>query len=106
MFDSDGSYAGSLMVSARFLVAPEGQAQPNGSIESLAPTSSEHVLFTATELPLANDGSDAEGRRRIRFLRYVSVPYLAYFPLNEFYYLTEPNQRVVDGRRSVTAACS
>lgn len=96
LFDADGRWAGELLVPARFLVAPNGQAQANASFESLALTPSERRLYTATELPLADDGSDAEGRHRIRILQYMRVPYLAYLPRAELYYLTEPGQRVVD----------
>lgn len=65
----EGELLGRLMVSEGFLVAPEGLAAANRTFESLDLSPNARGLFTATEGPLAADGTTREDRGRIRILR-------------------------------------
>lgn len=95
-FSSSGRLLEELAVPQRFRVAPEGGAQPNQSFESLALSPSGRSLFTAVEGPLAADGRTEDGRSRIRILRYERGPGSAYEPAEQFFYLAEAGQGVVE----------
>ncbi len=95
-FDLDGNLLEELPVPQKFKVAPEGQAQRNQTFESLALAPNGRSLFTAVEGPLAPDGRTAEGENRIRILRYEDRGPGGFQPIEEFFYLTEPGQGVVE----------
>lgn len=95
-FDLDGNLIEELPVPQKFGVAPEGQAQRNQTFESLALAPNGRSLFTAVEGPLAPDGQTAEGENRIRILRYEDRGRGGFRPVEEFFYLTEPGQGVVE----------
>ena len=95
-FSLDGELLEELPVPQKFLVAPEGQATPNQTFESLSLSPNNRSLFTAVEGPLASDGSTAEGENRIRILRYEDRGSGGFEPVEEFFYLTEPGQSVVE----------
>ena len=95
-FDLDGNLLEELAVPQKFKVTPEGQAQRNQTFESLALAPGGRSLFTAVEGPLAPDGPSAEGENRIRILRYEDRGPGGFQPVEEFFYLTEPGQGVVE----------
>jgi len=95
-FDLDGNLLEELPVPQKFRVAPAGQAQRNQTFESLALAPNGRSLFTAVEGPLAPDGQTAEGENRIRILRYEDRGPGGFQPVEEFFYLTEPGQGVVE----------
>ncbi|MBA3794048.1 MAG: esterase-like activity of phytase family protein [Rubrobacter sp.] len=95
-FDLDGNLLEELPVPHKFRVAPAGQAQRNQTFESLALAPNGRSLFTAVEGPLAPDGRTAEGENRIRILRYEDRGPGGFQPVEEFFYLTEPGQGVVE----------
>jgi hypothetical protein len=95
-FDLEGILIDELPVPQKFRVAPEGQAQRNQTFESLALAPNGRSLFTAVEGPLAPDGRTAEGENRIRILRYEVRGPGGFEPVEEFFYLTEPGQNVVE----------
>jgi len=95
-FSLDGELLEELPVPPKFLVAPKGQATSNQTFESLSLSPSGRSLFTAVEGPLAPDGSTADGENRIRILRYEDRGPGGFEPAEEFFYLTEPGQGVVE----------
>ena len=95
-FSLDGRLLGKLPVPDKFLVAPEGEAQSNRTFESLDLSPNGRSLFTAVEGPLASDGQTGDGRNRIRILRYEDRGSGGFVPAEEFFYLTEPGQSVVE----------
>ena len=95
-FDPEGNLLEGLPVPEKFRVAPEGQAQRNQTFESLALTPNGRSLFTAVEGPLASDGQTAENENRVRILRYEDRGRGGFRPAEEFFYLTEPGQGVVE----------
>ncbi len=80
----------------KFRVAPEGQATPNQTFESLSLSPNSRSLFTAVEEPLALDGKTTEDENRIRILRYEDRGPGGFEPAEEFFYLTEQGQNVVE----------
>ena len=94
-FALDGDLLEELPVPEKFLVAPEG-AQRNQTFESLSLSPNNRSLFTAVEGPLASDGKTADGSNRIRILRYEDRGPGGFQPAEEFFYLTEPGQGVVE----------
>ncbi len=95
-FSLDGRLIDELPVPDKFLVAPEGEAQSNRTFESLDLSPNGGSLFTAVEGPLASDGQTADGQNRIRILRYEDRGPGGFGPAEEFFYLTEPGQGVVE----------
>lgn len=95
-FDLEGNLIEELPVPRKFRVAPEGQAQRNQTFESLALAPNGRSLFTAVEGPLVPDGQTAEGENRIRILRYDDRGKGGFQPVEEFFYLTEPGQGIVE----------
>jgi len=95
-FSIDGTLLEELPVPRKFRVAPEGQAVRNQTFESLSLSPNNRSLFTAVEGPLAPDGKTAEGENRIRILRYEDRGPGGFEPAEEFFYLTEPGQNVVE----------
>jgi len=95
IFGADGRERAALPVPERFLVAPDGQATPNQTFESLALTRDGKYVYTAVEGPLAPDGSTPEGRNRIRILRYERGA-TGYQPDAEFFYLSDATLGVVE----------
>ena len=96
LFSSEGALLDELPVPRRFLVAPAGEAVNNQTFESLALSPNGRSLFTANEGPLAVDAATADGRNRIRILRYENRGRGGFVPEQEFFYLTEPGQSVVE----------
>lgn len=94
-YGSDGRLVASLTFPSRFLVAPAGQGALNETFESLALAPDRQVLWTANERPLASDGIDADGRGRVRLLRYQRDGD-SFIPSAEYLYLTEPDQGLVE----------
>jgi hypothetical protein len=94
-FALDGEFLGELPVPQRFRVAPAGEATRNQTFESLSLTPDAESLFTAVEGPLSSDGTTAEGRARIRILRYEENG-ATFAPAEQFFYLAEPGQGVVE----------
>lgn len=92
----DGQLLGKLPVPEKFLVTPEGEAQTNRTFESLDLSPNGRSLFTAVEAPLASDGQTEDGRNRIRIVRYEDRGTGGFMPTEEFFYLTEPGQSVVE----------
>ncbi|MGI8858684.1 MAG: esterase-like activity of phytase family protein [Rubrobacteraceae bacterium] len=95
-FALDGTFLEVLPVPPKFLVAPKGQATPNQTFESLSLSPNNRSLFTAVEGPLAPDGRTVDGENRIRILRYEDRGSGGFEPVEEFFYLTEPGQSVVE----------
>ena len=95
-FSIDGELLEELPVPQKFRVASQGQAQRNQTFESLALAPNGRSLFTAVEGPLTPDGRTAEGENRIRILRYEDRGPGGFQPVEEFFYLTEPGQGVVE----------
>ncbi|CAA9448812.1 MAG: hypothetical protein AVDCRST_MAG78-3156 [uncultured Rubrobacteraceae bacterium] len=95
-FALDGGLLEELPVPQKFRVVPEGQAQRNQTFESLSLSSNNRSLFTAVEGPLTSDGKTADGSNRIRILRYEDRGPGGFQPVEEFFYLAEPGQGVVE----------
>ncbi|MGH3147812.1 MAG: esterase-like activity of phytase family protein, partial [Rubrobacter sp.] len=95
-FSLNGRQLERLPVPRKYRVAPAGQATANQTFESLALSPNDRSLFTAVEGPLAPDGRTAEGENRIRILRYEDREPGGFQPAEEFFYLTEPGQGVVE----------
>lgn len=95
-FSLEGELLGELPVPRRFMVAPEGGGQQNGTFESLSLSPNGRSLFTAVERPLASDGQTEEGEGRVRILRYEDRGPGGFEPAEQFFYLAEPEQGVVE----------
>ena len=94
-FSPDGELVDELPVPEKFLVAPVGEAEANRTFESLSLSPNGRNLYTAVEEPLASDGQTEDGRSRIRILHYEKGPE-GFESAEEFFYLTEPGQGVVE----------
>lgn len=94
-YSADGRLIDVLPAPPRFLVEPNGQGTPNETFESLALAPDGASLWTANEQPLAGDGVDADGRGRVRLLRYQRDGE-RFTPAGEYVYLTEPDQGLVE----------
>jgi hypothetical protein len=75
-------------------VAPAGEGWANQTFESLSMSPNSRSLFTANEGSLAADGETADGSDRI--LRYEDRGRGSFKLAEEFYYLAEPGQGVVE----------
>lgn len=95
-FSFEGELQRRLPVPRKYRVAPAGQATSNETFESLSLSPDNRSLFTAVEGPLAPDGQTADGKNRIRILRYKDRESGGFQPVEEFFYLTEPEQGVVE----------
>ncbi len=95
-FSSDGALLEEFPVPLKFMVAPEGQGQPNQTFESLDLSPNGRSLFTANEGFLLSDGETENGSDRIRILRYDYRGPGGFEPSEEFYYLAKPGQGVVE----------
>lgn len=95
-FDPEGNFIEELPVPQKFKVAPEGEGQRNQTFESLSLSPNGRSLFTANEGFLLADGETAEGSDRIRILRYEDRGPGSFEPVEEFFYLADPNQGVVE----------
>ena len=95
-FALDGRQLAELSVPQRFLVAPRGEAQGNGTFESLALTPNGQSFYTAVEEPLAPDGSASDGKNRLRILRYDRQAGGTFTTGAQFFYLAEAGQGVSD----------
>ncbi|WBQ07439.1 esterase-like activity of phytase family protein [Kribbella sp. CA-293567] len=93
---SDGKEIASLAVPARFQVAPAGEAQSNGTFESLAATQDGRTLYAGMEESLAPDGYDADGRSRNRILRYAGRSGGKYAVAAQYAYKTDPGLSLVE----------
>jgi hypothetical protein len=96
-FSLEGRLLEKLPVPERFLVAPRGEAQENGTFAGLAVSPDGNSLFVAPQKPLVPDeqGSEEE-RKRLRILRYEDRGSAGFEPVEEFFYLTEPGKDVTD----------
>lgn len=94
-FSPDGGFVEELPVPRKFRVTPAGEGQPNQTFESLSLSPNGRSLFTANEGFLAADGETADGSDRVRVLRY-DRGRDGFEPEEEFYYLAEPGQGVVE----------
>jgi len=90
-FDATGKLLADYDVPGRFHVAPEGDAGLNEIFESLAIDPTGASLWTANERPLGPDGFDADGRGRVRLLRYERTGD-AFVAGSQYGYLTEAEQ--------------
>ncbi len=90
-FALDGDLQKELPVPRKFRVAPAGEGRANQTFESLSLSPNGRSLFTANEGPLVADGSD-----RIRILRYEDRGRGGFKPAEEFFYLAESGQGVVE----------
>lgn len=95
-FSLDGRLLEELPVPERFLVQPAGQGRANETFESLSLSPNQRSLFTANEGYLLADGETADGSDRIRILRYEDRGPGGFVPVEEFFYLAEPGQGVVE----------
>jgi len=95
-FRLDGSLVAELPVPERFRVAPTGQATTNQTFESLALSTNGRTLFTAVEGPLAPDAQTPDGHNRIRILEYTARRNNEFVPTAQYFYLSEPDQGVVE----------
>ena len=95
-FDPEGNFIEELPVPQKFKVAPEGEGQRNQTFESLSLSPNGRSLFTANEGFLLADGETADGSDRIRILRYEDRGPGSFEPVEEFFYLADPNQGVVE----------
>ncbi|GAA3564530.1 esterase-like activity of phytase family protein [Kribbella ginsengisoli] len=93
---SDGKQTASLPVPPRFQVAPAGEAQANGTFESLAVSTNGKTLYAGLEDPLTSDGSDAEDRGRNRILQYTGRAGGAYAVAAQYAYKTDPGLSLVE----------
>ena len=88
----DGTLLGSIAVPARFLVPLDGAGVSNLSFESMALGPDGRSLFTANEAPLTTDGVTTDRRGRIRILRFEDRGPDGFVPVQEFFYLMEPDR--------------
>ncbi len=95
-FDLDGNLLEELPVPQKFKVAPAGEGQRNQTFESLSLSPNGRSLFTANEGYLLADGQTNEGSDRIRILRYEDRGPGSFEPVEEFFYLADPNLGVVE----------
>lgn len=95
-FSQNGALLEELPVPRKFKVAPEGEGRTNQTFESLSRSPSGRSLFTANEGSLLSDGESADGGDRIRILSYEDRGPGGFEPAEEFYYLAEPEQGVVE----------
>lgn len=95
-FSLQGELLEELPVPQRFRVAPVGGGRTNQTFESLALSPNNRSLFTANEGYLISDGETADGRDRIRILRYEDRGPGGLVPAEEFYYLADPGLGVVE----------
>ena len=95
-FDLDGDLIEELPVPQKFEVAPAGEGQRNQTFESLSLSPNGRSLFTANEGHLLADGQTADGSDRIRLLRYEDRGPGSFKPVEEFFYLADPNLGVVE----------
>lgn len=95
-FSGEGELLGELPVPEKFLLAPQGGGRENQTFESLSLSPNGRSLFTANEGYLAPDGETADGSDRLRILRYEDRGPGGSKPAEEFYYLAEPGQGVVE----------
>lgn len=95
-FSQEGKMLSKLPVPKKFRLAPEGGGRENQTFESLSPSPNGRSLFTANEGYLKPDGETADGSDRLRILRYEDRGPGAFEPAEEFYYLAEPGQGVVE----------
>jgi len=91
----DGRWLAETPVPPRFAVSPDGGGTLNETLESLSLAPDGRTLWTANEQPLAGDGSDADGRGRVRLLRYTRDGN-GFAPTAEYLYLTEPDHGLVE----------
>ena len=98
-YGPDGRFLGELPVPARFFPNESGPlttgVRQNAGFESLTITPDSRALYTANELPLAQDGDDAlvaqGGGGQVRILRYVrSETGMGYAPQQQFAYEIAP----------------
>lgn len=94
-FSPEGDLIEELPVPQEFLVEPAGQGRTNQTFESLSLSPNGRSLYTANEGFLTADGETADGRDRIRILRYEKEEN-SFEPAEEFFYLAEPGQGVVE----------
>ncbi len=95
-FAPDGDLQKELPVPRKFRVAPAGEGRANQTFESLSLSPNARSLFTANEGSLVADGETADGSDRIRILRYEDRGRGGFKPAEEFFYLAEPGQGVVE----------
>lgn len=95
-FDPEGNLIEELPVPQKFRVAPAGEGQRNQTFESLSLSPNGRSLFTANEGFLLADGQAADGSDRIRILRYEDRGPGGFEPVEEFFYLADPNLGVVE----------
>jgi hypothetical protein len=95
-FSLDGRLLEELPVPERFLVEPAGQGRENETFESLSLSPNQRSLFTANEGYLLADRETADVSDRIRILRYEDRGPGGFVPVEEFFYLAEPGQGVVE----------
>jgi hypothetical protein len=95
-FGDDGNERAALGVPPGFGVAPAGQATRNQTFESLTLTADGRTLFTAVEGPLSGDGLTADGRARIRVLRYERTWQGDYEVAAQHHYVADAGLGVVD----------
>jgi hypothetical protein len=67
---ADGRELKALPVPDRFRVKPAGEATTNLTFEGLGLSPDGHTLWAGMEGPLTSDGVTADGRARLRFLKY------------------------------------
>jgi hypothetical protein len=95
-FAPDGDLQKELPVPRKFRVAPAGEGRANQTFESLFLSPNSRSLFTANEGSLAADGETVDGIDRIRILRYEDCGRGSFKLAEEFYYLAERGQGVVE----------
>jgi hypothetical protein len=86
-----GKETASLPVPARFQVTPAGEAESNGTFESLAASADGHNLYAGMEAPLAPDGAD-----RNRIIRYAGKSGGEYRVASQYAYKTDPGLSLVE----------
>jgi hypothetical protein len=95
-FGRDGRERESLDVPAEFRVAPAGQATRNQTFESLTLTADGRTLLTAVEGPLSGDGTTADGRSRIRVLRYDRTRHGGFAVGEQYHYVADAGLGVAE----------
>ena len=95
-FSPDGRLLRELSVPQKFLVAPKGYAQLNGSLESAELSPDGRSLFTANEEPLATDGHSPDEHQLVRLLRYEDRGSSEFEPSEEFFYRTQQRRSISD----------
>jgi hypothetical protein len=93
---ASGKQLASFPVPPRFLVAPAGEAQVNGTFESLSVTPDGRTLYAGMEIPLPAEGRDSEGRALNRILRYQGKPGGTYVPVSQYAYRTDSRTGLVE----------